>query len=197
MRVRTGRNATTSVGRFAATRSRCSAAPMRSARRARSTRSTNLQRPEESRCNRRRDAIPCPVLVRGRWLIAAVLCPLCAPPAAPAGTKLVVTGRGWGHGVGMSQWGAYGYALHGWRWQRILAHYYPGTRLADAPVSKVRVLLADEQTSARIGCAGDIRVSDRTGRGWSLKPGHLHRELEAPASGRAQARQGRARRAPS
>jgi stage II sporulation protein D len=71
----------------------------------------------------------------------------------------------------MSQWGAYGYALHGWRWQRILAHYYPATRLADAPVSKVRVLLADEQTSARVGCAGGIRVSDRTGRSWSLKPG--------------------------
>jgi stage II sporulation protein D len=71
----------------------------------------------------------------------------------------------------MSQWGAYGYALHGWRWQRILAHYYPGTRLAAAPVSKVRVLLAGEQTSARIGCAGGIRVSDRTGRGWALKPG--------------------------
>src|SRR3954447_19868308 len=164
-------NVTTSAGRFAVTRSRSSDVPTRSARHARSTRSTNLQRPEESRCNRRRDAIPCPVFVRRRWLIAAVLCALCAPPAAPAGTKLVVTGRGWGHGVGMSQWGAYGYALHGWRWQRILSHYYPGTRLADAPVSKVRVLLADEQTSARIGCAGGIRVSDRTGRSWSLKPG--------------------------
>ena len=31
-----------------------------------------------------------------------------------AGTTLVVTGHGWGHGVGLSQWGAYGYALHGW-----------------------------------------------------------------------------------
>jgi stage II sporulation protein D len=100
-----------------------------------------------------------------------VLCALCATSAASAGTKLVVTGRGWGHGVGMSQWGAYGYALHGWRWQRILAHYYPGTQLAEAPVSKVRVLLADGQSSARVGCAGGIRVSDATGRSWSLKPG--------------------------
>ena len=28
----------------------------------------------------------------------------------------------------MSQWGAYGYALHGWKYGRILAHYYPGTK---------------------------------------------------------------------
>jgi len=41
-----------------------------------------------------------------------------------------VTGHGWGHGVGMSQWGAYGYALHGWKYGRILAHYYPGTRVS-------------------------------------------------------------------
>ena len=39
-------------------------------------------------------------------------------PRARAGTALIVTGHGWGHGVGMSQWGAYGYALHGWRCRR-------------------------------------------------------------------------------
>ena len=44
---------------------------------------------------------------------------------------LVITGHGWGHGVGMSQWGAYGYALHGWDSTRILAHYYPGTDVRD------------------------------------------------------------------
>src|SRR3954447_642348 len=164
-------NVTTSAGRFAVTRSRSSDVPTRSARHARSARSTDPQRPGESRSNPTRDRVPCPVFVRRRWLIAAVLCALCAAPAAPAGTKLVVTGRGWGHGVGMSQWGAYGYARHGWRWQRILAHYYPGTALAEAPVSKVRVLLADEQTSARVGCAGGMRVSDRTGHSWSLKTG--------------------------
>jgi stage II sporulation protein D len=109
--------------------------------------------------------------VRRCSVIAAALLALCGASAATAGTKLVVTGRGWGHGVGMSQWGAYGYALHGWRWQRILAHYYPGTELAAAPVSKVRVLLAEEATSARVGCAGGIRVSDATGRSWPLKPG--------------------------
>src|SRR4051812_23048420 len=71
----------------------------------------------------------------------------------------------------MSQWGAYGYARHGWSWQRILAHYYPGTTLAAAPVQRVRVLLGSGQPRASVGCAGGIRVSDRTGRSYSLPPG--------------------------
>lgn len=36
---------------------------------------------------------------------------------------------GYGHGVGMSQWGAVGYANNGWSYQQILQHYYPGTTL--------------------------------------------------------------------
>lgn len=41
---------------------------------------------------------------------------------------IVVEGTGNGHGRGMSQWGAYGYAVdHGWNWQQILGHYYGGT----------------------------------------------------------------------
>jgi stage II sporulation protein D len=37
-----------------------------------------------------------------------------------------VTGRGWGHGVGMVQWGAYGKARRGWSADRILSFYYGG-----------------------------------------------------------------------
>jgi stage II sporulation protein D len=55
---------------------------------------------------------------------------------------LVLTGHGWGHGMGMSQWGAYGYAKHGWTFERILTHYYVGTTLGAAPVASVRVLVA-------------------------------------------------------
>ena len=39
---------------------------------------------------------------------------------------LVVSGRGWGHGVGMVQWGAYGKARRGWSAAEILAFYYGG-----------------------------------------------------------------------
>ena len=51
-----------------------------------------------------------------------------AGPAAAAST-LYISGGGDGHGVGMSQYGAYGYALNGWNYQQILAHYYTGTAL--------------------------------------------------------------------
>lgn len=36
---------------------------------------------------------------------------------------------GYGHGCGMSQWGAVGYANTGWNYQDILRHYYPGTTI--------------------------------------------------------------------
>jgi stage II sporulation protein D len=39
----------------------------------------------------------------------------------------VFRGRGWGHGVGLSQWGAITMAKQGWTAERILGHYYPGT----------------------------------------------------------------------
>jgi SpoIID/LytB domain protein len=89
--------------------------------------------------------------------------------SASATTVLVVKGRGWGHGVGMSQWGAKGYAERGRTWQQILAHYYPGTKLANAQVSRVRVLLGSAR-QAEIGCAGSIKVSDASGQGWRLPP---------------------------
>ena len=39
---------------------------------------------------------------------------------------LAVDGRGWGHGVGMVQWGAYGKARRGWSASKILSFYYGG-----------------------------------------------------------------------
>ncbi|MFQ5952476.1 MAG: SpoIID/LytB domain-containing protein [Candidatus Omnitrophota bacterium] len=39
------------------------------------------------------------------------------------------SGHGWGHGVGMCQWGAFGLSLRWWSPERILAHYYPGTKI--------------------------------------------------------------------
>ena len=39
------------------------------------------------------------------------------------------SGRGYGHGVGMSQWGAKGMAEQGYTAERILEYYYPGATL--------------------------------------------------------------------
>ncbi|WP_334138138.1 SpoIID/LytB domain-containing protein [Thermovirga lienii] len=49
--------------------------------------------------------------------------------ASSNGNALVLEGRGWGHGVGMSQWGAKSMAEHGWDFKKILMYYYPGTKL--------------------------------------------------------------------
>lgn len=49
-----------------------------------------------------------------------------------AGSEVVLRGKGFGHGVGLSQEGAYRMARLGYRTADILAHYYPGTRLAVA-----------------------------------------------------------------
>jgi len=43
--------------------------------------------------------------------------------------RIVFVGRGWGHGVGLCQTGAFGMALRGLDYRSILRHYYPGTRL--------------------------------------------------------------------
>lgn len=60
---------------------------------------------------------------------------------SPTG-KLTVYWRGNGHGHGMSQYGARGAALKGLSATKILAFYYPGTRLATLPANVVRVWLS-------------------------------------------------------
>ena len=53
-------------------------------------------------------------------------------------TAWVFTGRGWGHGVGMCQVGAYGMAAAGRSYQEILAHYYAGTEIRSLNPSTFR-----------------------------------------------------------
>jgi SpoIID/LytB domain protein len=57
--------------------------------------------------------------------------------AAAASPTLVIEGAGEGHGVGMSQDGALGYARHGATYQQILAHYYTGTTIGQAAAGTV------------------------------------------------------------
>ena len=44
--------------------------------------------------------------------------------------SLIMDGVGWGHGVGMCQWGAKGMAEHGKKYDEILKYYYPGTEIS-------------------------------------------------------------------
>jgi stage II sporulation protein D len=93
-----------------------------------------------------------------------ILAALALPAVAPAGTVFLLDGRGWGHGVGMSQWGAEGYARHGFGYRQILAHYYPHTTLAAASPRPVRVLLSQGHDAVRIGSAAPFVVADARGR---------------------------------
>ena len=76
----------------------------------------------------------------------------------------VVKGAGFGHGVGMSQYGAYGYAKHGFKYDQILTHYYTGTTIGATADRSVRVLLRDGVGSVFFRGAGSAC-------GASLKPG--------------------------
>ena len=91
-------------------------------------------------------------------------------PALVAPT-FAVSGRGWGHGVGMSQYGALGFALRGVGYARILGHYYRGTTLGPAPVRRVRVLVADGRANLTIRSAAPFRVLDGEGKSHALGAG--------------------------
>ncbi|MCX6406677.1 MAG: SpoIID/LytB domain-containing protein [Propionibacteriales bacterium] len=64
----------------------------------------------------------------------------------PKDRSVVINGRGFGHGIGMSQYGAQGAARSGKTFKQILASYYPGTSLAQRSGS-IRVLVGDATSS--------------------------------------------------
>ncbi len=77
-----------------------------------------------------------------RLRFTAMLIFLLLAPSAQAGVRWNVIGHGFGHGVGMSQYGAYGYAVHGKGYRFILGHYYSGTTIGQLSGPRiVRVLL--------------------------------------------------------
>lgn len=81
--------------------------------------------------------------MRALILTAAVAAGLIGAASASGASTFYIDGGGDGHGIGMSQYGAYGYALHGKDYKWILAHYYQGTALGQTnPDQVVRVLIA-------------------------------------------------------
>jgi hypothetical protein len=72
----------------------------------------------------------------------AVLPLMETPAAADLPDQLVFDGRGWGHGRGLSQYGAQGYAKnHGWSSAQILDHYYGGTTAGTTGNDTMRIRL--------------------------------------------------------
>ena len=101
-----------------------------------------------------------------RVALAALLAALAAAPAQ-ASVTWVVKGHGFGHGVGMSQYGAYGYARHGKGYRFILRHYYRGRRSASS------------RSRGSCGCCsdrpGDVGFTKATSAcGAALNPDHTY-----------------------
>ena len=86
----------------------------------------------------------------------ALACLLSVPATAGAATTHVIKGAGFGHGIGMSQYGAYGYSLQGSGYKDILAHYYAGTSMTSAPSRPVRVLLQPNDPFIRVQGATSV-----------------------------------------
>lgn len=89
--------------------------------------------------------------------------------AGTADGLVVLDGRGWGHGIGMSQYGALGKALRGMQAPEILASYYAGLRPVPLPPDKVpdevRVAVALDRAEATVtNTSGRFRVIAGDGR---------------------------------
>lgn len=106
--------------------------------------------------------------MRRAWsavLAAAVL--FAAVPQAAGGATWVVRGGGFGHGVGMSAWGAYGYGLHGAGYRQILGHYFRGIGISEmraAPMVRVLLTVSPRDVSfshATAACGRELDPSRR------------------------------------
>ena len=125
-------------------------------------------------------------MLRPRLLLPLLLATLLLVPALPAGaasqrkvevwltpgpTAITLTGHGFGHGNGMSQYGALGAAEQGLTWQQIVAFYYPGTTL-EPMNGAIRILLTADTTP-------DVQVVAE--RGLKVKSLDRNRMWRAPA----------------
>ena len=96
---------------------------------------------------------------------AAVLCSIALAGASFAAAQSasaatwVIKGHGNGHGVGMAQWGAYGFAKHGKGYRWILGHYFTHTRVGKTSDSRIRVLLDSGPSS--VGFSRATKACDR------------------------------------
>src|SRR4051812_34935480 len=126
------------------------------------------------------------VTLAAAWVAAgSAAAPRALDPSRLTAPTFVLTGHGWGHGIGMSQWGAYGYAKNGFTYKQILSHYYPTTTLGPAPLRRVRVLLASGSPSLVVSSQDDFKVKDAGGASYAVKAGKytLKPKLALPVDG--------------
>lgn len=96
-----------------------------------------------------------------------------------ADTVYTISGRGNGHGRGMGQWGAFGYAKQGWSAERILGYYYGDTSLGSHPDTKVTVrLMGRDDKPLDVYSDAGLTVAGRT-----IEPGQAARLIPMPGGG--------------
>jgi SpoIID/LytB domain protein len=107
-------------------------------------------------------------------LSLCALVPAAAAPATRAAGQtidyVVVSGRGVGHGMGLSQWGAAERARAGATYREILAFYYPNSELGIAPSRTIRVLIG-EGPRLLVGSEAAFTVRDGAGRSARMPAG--------------------------
>src|SRR5438034_8710210 len=115
-------------------------------------------------------------------LATALALMAAASPASAARTSFTIRGAGFGHGIGLSQYGAYGYAVHGASYRDIVLHYYKGTHLENVGGRTIRVLLQSGQKV--IWFTGATRAGDKkldpTRRYRAVKTGIDQIEVQTP-----------------
>lgn len=91
----------------------------------------------------------------------ALVAALASGSVAQAGDSFRFYGSGYGHGIGMSQWGAYGLANEGWTYRQILTHFYSRTQVADPSTvpRKIRVGLTSRRRNIHVTAKnGPVRL---------------------------------------
>ncbi|MCW2545916.1 MAG: SpoIID/LytB domain protein [Mycobacterium sp.] len=110
--------------------------------------------------------------------------------ARPASGVFTVTGHGWGHGAGMSQWGAEGAAALGVPASTIVATYYPGTQASVMANSPIRVKLTGTNSwDLAVLPAAGLTVTDGAGRRLVLPSGASMWRVIADSTGQHLQRQ--------
>jgi SpoIID/LytB domain protein len=100
--------------------------------------------------------------LRSFAFVMAVSAAILPAAAARAGDPITLYGSGWGHGLGLSQWGAYGLAKQGWSSSKILRHFYSGTVLSEVtdPPGDIRIALTSGEDKIHLTAeAGPVRLS--------------------------------------
>jgi SpoIID/LytB domain protein len=102
--------------------------------------------------------------------------------AAKSGS-FTVRGSGFGHGWGMSQYGAYGAAVKGLSWKQILAFYYPGTTRSTLSSRTIRVwITADSDGDLRVRPAKGLKITSGS-KSYKVPTGSTYKAWRISRSG--------------